>query len=268
MVQSRHYPYAHRKHGLIYPWSVSSHTFADFSFGDYYLDSNNLLATAVRLGGTMFSHVGDMLTGTMNATERTLPKNFTYATFYARYPYKTANLPAGVTTLAADLAQVNFIYQYYFQVPFSGEPNTRPERRVAQHKYYIRIGAGVILWVTNGVNTHALSMLWEFGVASPTIGDFTTTGPLPTLARAGDGAEAIHTRTGTTPTLTADVITGFGSNSARDYLVAVRSTLLTEVAAISASCTYHAAAVLAGVDSTVTNSTGTDSLTYWVPILF
>ena len=265
---SRHYPWSHRRNALIYPWSVSSHTFADFNFDNYYLSPGDPLAVAVRLGGTMFTSVGDMLGSTMTATERTLPKNFTYATFYARYPYDTAGLPAGVTILAADLARLTFGYQYYFQVPFSGEPNTRPERRVAEHKFYIHISIGVILWVTNGVNTHALSMIWEYGVASPVLADLTTTDPLPTLTRAGDTDQAIHTKASSSPTLTANVITGFGSNSARDYLVTVQSTLLTEVPLLSVSCTYHAAAVLAGVDSTVINSTGTNSLEDWSPLLF
>jgi hypothetical protein len=265
---SRHYPWSHRKNALIYPWSVSSHTFNDFAFGDYYLQPSDLTATPVRLGGTMFNYVGDMLTGTMNATERSLPKNFTYATFYARYPYKTANLPAGVTLLAADLAQLNFVYQYYFQTVAPADPNTRQERRVARHDYYIRIGIGVILWVTNGVNTHALSMGWEYGPAVPSLGDFVQDCPIPTLTRCGDCDEAIHTKSSSSPTLTSSIITGFGSNTARDYLVTVESTLQTEVPLLSVACTYHAAAVLAGVKSTVTNSTGTNSLEDWVPLLF
>jgi hypothetical protein len=265
---SRHYPWSHRKNALIYPWSVSSHTFTDFAFGDYYLDPSSLAATPVRLGGTMFTHVGDMLTGTMNATEQSLPKNFTYATFYARYPYKIANLPAGVTLLATDLAQLNFIYQYYFRTSTPTEPNTRQERRVARHDYYIRIGIGVALWVTNGVNTHNLSAEWNYGPSNPALGDFVQDCPLPTLSRCGDCDEAIHTKASSTPTLAFSTVSGFGSNSARNYLVTVESTLATEVAALSVSCTYHAAAVLAGVKSTVTNSTGTNSLADWVPILF
>lgn len=265
---SRHYPWSHRKNALIYPWSVSTHTFSDFNFGDYYLVPNDLAATPVRLGGTMFSHVGDMLSGTMNATERQLPKNLTDATFYARYPYNTANLPPGVTLVAADLSRIVFTYQYYFRNVVAAEPNTRPERRVNAHAYFIRISIGASLWVTNGVNNHVLGMTWSYGPTAPAISDFTTSGPLPTLTRAGDADEAIHTRTVTTPTNTTSAISGFGSNTARDYLVAVESTLATEVPLFTISCTYHAAAVLAGVASTVTNSTGTNSLEDWVPVLF
>lgn len=265
---SRHYPWSHRRNALIYPWSVSSHTFNDFAFGDYYLEPSNLAATPVRLGGTMFSHVGDMLSATMTATEQELPRNFDVATFYARYPYNTANLPSGVTLVAADLAQLNFIYQYYFRTAAATEPNTRSQRRVDRHAFFIRIGIGVTLWVTNGVNTHALSMGWSYGPDSPALGDFAATDPLPTLTRSGDADEAIHTRTSSTVTSSFTGITGFGSNTARDYLVTVESTLLSEVSLLTVSCTYHAAAVLAGVAATVPNATGTNSLANWVPVLF
>jgi hypothetical protein len=280
MVQSRHYPYAHRKYGLIYPWSLTEPTFTHFEFDRYKIGLGNDADADVRIGEDMFTNLADMLTSTMTAAERQVPERplnagifLGVATITGRYPLKAASLPAGITQInpgtADNLLRLRCsFYHRYGTVGSPIDPTTRPERRVHLHRYYIFIETTVRAVLTNGTSTASVTASGRWGTNTPGLSDLTTIGAVPTIARLSDSASVNATATRSTLQGYFAVIGGFPPNTAYDAAVALEATTQTELAALTMTAVYKLGAVLAAVKSSVVNSTGTNSLESWSPLLF
>jgi len=147
-------------------------------------------------------------------------------------------------------------------------PTTRQERRNNKHLFYIFMETAFRSVVTNGVDSASVTASGRWGLNTITLSDMTTIDAIATIARAGDIDSTDLDVSRSTLQGYGSIIGGFPPNTAYDAVVAIESTTQTELAALTMEAKYKMAAVLAGVGSSVLNSTGTDSLEDWVPLLF
>jgi hypothetical protein len=280
MVQSRHYPFCHRKYALAYPWSLTTPSFTHYTFDNYRIGLGNDADPTIRLGATAFTSLSDMLTATITANEKLVPKRPLNASLFlglgtitARYSIDASSLPAGIsqinpgTTDNALRLRCSLYYQHG-SVGSPVTPTTRQERRNNKHMFYIFMETAFRSVVTNGVSSANVTAGGRWGLNTITLSDMTTIDAIATIARAGDVDSTDLDVSRSTLQGYSSIIGGFPPNTAYDAVVAIESATQTELAALTMQAKYKMAAVLAGVGSSVLNSTGTDSLEDWVPILF
>jgi hypothetical protein len=262
-----HYPFAHRRYALLYPWSATLPTFTDFEFNNWHNPFDGGTPPSVRLGEDAFPNgLTDMLTTEITSVERGIPRN----AIRSRFLVKAASVPGG-WTVGGEYTNVQTTFTYWVQTSTPVVPTTRPQRRNNQHQWAITSQLGASLVLSNGTFTHTLSAGGNWGgFTSPTTSDFEIDDTIPTITRMGQDHYHEHTITRGPADLSgyASSVSGFGSNVVRDHLLAMQSTLDAEFAAATISITYRIAAVLYGVPAAVPNSTGTESLENWVPIKF
>jgi hypothetical protein len=259
-----HYPFAHRRYALLYPWSATLPTFTDFEFVKWQQPFSD--ASTARLGVDAFTDLTDMLTPSITSDERKVPVNGIRAVFKV----KATSIPSG-WTVSLNTKDLLIGFYYWTRTADPTSPNTRPQRRNAQHKYAITANIGAGFSMTNGTFNHTFSLggRWQT-FNSPTTGQFTTTDEIPTITRMGQNRYNEHSISRGSADLSSysSTVSGFSSNVVRDHLVAMQTTLDAEIAAATVGIAYRIAAVLYGVSTAVTNSTGSESLENWVPITF
>jgi hypothetical protein len=280
MVQSRHYPYCHRKYALVYPWSLTTPSFTYYTFDDYRLGLGDNADPTVRLGATAFTSLSDMLTSAITADEKLIPKQplnaslfLGLATVTARYSINALSLPPGVSQVNPGTTQnaLRLRCSLYYQHGTVGTPvtpTTRQQRRVDRHRFYIFMEAAFAAQMTNGTDSASVVAGGRWGVTTISLSDMTTIDAIATIARAGDVESTDLDVSRSTLQGYSAIIGGFPPHTAYDAIVAIEATTQAELAALTMEAKYKMAAVLAGVDSSVPNSTGTNSLEDWVPILF
>jgi len=261
-----HYPFAHRRYALLYPWSATLPTFTDFEFDNWH-NPFDAGPSAVRLGTDAFATgLSEMLTSEITSVERGVPAN----AIRARHLVKAASIPSGFSVIGV-YSPFSLTFRYWTQDAVPTTPNTRPQRRNAQHKWYIVAQVTAFVTMTNGTFTHTLSAGGRWGTTtSPTSGDFETSAEIPTITRMERDRYALHSISRGPSDLAgySSSVSGFSSNVVRNHLLSMQTTLDSEIAAATVEIAYRIAAVLYGVSTAVTNSTGTESLENWVPIQF
>jgi hypothetical protein len=260
-----HYPHAHRRYALLYPWSASVPTFTDFEFVNWHNPSSP--PTAVRLGAAAFANgLSDMLTTEITSAERGVPANL----LRARFDVKAASIPSG-WSVSSGYAPFAITFKYWTQTATPTTPTTRPQRRTTKHSYAITAQVVAFLTMSNGTFSHTLSLGGNWGgFTSPTTGQFTATDDIPSITRMARDRYSEHSIARGSANLSSysSSVSGFGSNVVRDHLLAMQTTIDSEIAAATVEVAYRIAAVSYGVPAAVTNSTGSNSLENWVPITF
>jgi len=253
-MNPRHYPFSHRRYGLVYPWSVTRpSSFTDFEFQEY----RNAFAEPVRLGEDAFGTLGEMLT-----TNITVPETkINVVGFSARYPLRSTSIPAGWTAGGP----VTFGWRYWPTGADFGIPTQRPQHRTSKFAYMITMTTSALVTFSNGTFTHTLSMDGRWTLTTPSTGsDYTISEPLPTLRRQGLNTSVAHSLTSSTLLAYSSSVSGFGSNVVRDYVLGIQATLDTEIAAATSGVVFRVAAVPFGVPAVVPNSSGVNSLEEWL----
>jgi|JI10StandDraft_1071094.scaffolds.fasta_scaffold404715_2 hypothetical protein len=260
-----HYPFAHRRYALLYPWSATLPTWTDFEFVNWHNPFDSP-PSSVRLGTDAFADLTDMLTSSITSVERGIPAN----SIRARFDVKAASIPGG-WSVSSGYSPFFITFKYWTQTATPTTPTTRPQRRNNSHAYAITAQVGGLFTMTNGTFSHTLTVGGNWGgFTSPTTGQFTTTDEVPTITRMGQNRYNEHAISRGSADLSSysSTVSGFSSNVVRDHLVAMQTTLDAEIAAATVGIAYRIAAVLYGVSTAVTNSTGSESLENWVPITF
>lgn len=270
MVQSRHYPFCHRKYAIAYPWSAVYPSLTNFNAattvrGIYTLE-NDLPLEPIRLGAAFLTGVQDMLTSAPTASERKVPR----AGFEARYEI-TDTTPAAIAPWVISVGFVRIIFGAFPSGPFGGAaPTTRQERRVSQNKYTL------VLRCTSEITASYLGSSYRAGTFCiwqdhffPSI--YTTLAAVPTSGKSTDNDHQEYTHSYNSTTLgptTVNTPTGIVPINVGTYVDGLTATLRSELSAATVGATYRIAAIPAGVPNTVTNSTGTNSLEDWVSQLY
>lgn len=256
-----HYPFAHRRKAMVYPWAdtVALPTFTDFEFIEWY---EGFFNASARLGEDLpNANLTDLLSVDVTLSERR-------AAFYgiqALYRVKASSVPGGWTI---GLDDSGFTHTYWTVQAGPVEPNSRGQRRNLNHKYYIVATLGFNLFLSDGVFSHGLGASGRYSTkTTPLVADFTETDIVPTLNRRGRERYAEHNFSGGPADLAgySSGVTGFGSNVVRDHLLAMQTTLDAEIAAMSIGMAFRIAAMPWGVSTTIPNTTGASSLDNFVP---
>jgi len=271
MVQSRHYPFCHRKYAIAYPWSATYPSLSNFNAattvrGIYTLESV-LPVETIRLGAAFLTGVQDMLTSAPTANERKVPR----AGFEARYEI-TDTTPAAIAPWTITTGYVRIIFGAFPSPPFGGAaPTTRQERRVDENQYALAVNCTSEITASNGGSSYKAETFCIWNSASFSSGDYTTLAAVPTASKSSDNDHQEYSRsytaTETGPTTTntpvGTVPIGVGT-----YVDGLTATLRSELSSATVGATYRIAAIPAGVPSGTTNSTGTNALEDWVSQLY
>jgi hypothetical protein len=271
MVQSRHYPFCHRKHAIWYPWSASyPATFSNFNSPSVVLGGVGVLVPppAIRLGAAFLTDVTDMLTSAPDANERKVPKQG-FGPLY----FITDSTPAAISPWTITLGYVGIAFQAWVStVVGNNAPNTRQDRRVFENRYVISASASSLIVASDGMGsqyTGSTSVTWQVSPTSLTSIISTVAAAIPTSYQSGDADYQTLTASYSSGTsATSNTAIGTVPINVGTYVDGLTSTLRTEIDAATVGATYRMAAIPAGVPSGTTNSTGTDSLEDWVPILY
>jgi hypothetical protein len=271
MVQSRHYPFCHRKHAIWYPWSASyPASFTNFNSPSVVLGGVGVLVPppTIRLGAAFLTDVTDMLTSAPDANERKVPKQG-----FGPLCFITDTTPAAISPWTITLGYVGITFQVYVAtVVGSNAPNTRQDRRVFENRYVIGSGVGSLIIASDGMGnqyTANTAYTWQVAPTSSTAIISTVEDAVPTAYASGDADYQTLTASYSGATAaTFNTSIGIIPIGVATYVDGLTATLRTEIDAATVGATYRMAAIPAGVPSGTTNSTGTDSLEDWVPILY
>jgi len=270
MVQSRHYPFCHRKYAIAYPWSATYPSLSNFNaattvLGIYTLKF--LSVEAIRLGAAFLTGVQDMLTSAPTASEREVPK----AGFTAWYQIADTT-PAAIAPWTITTGYVRIAFGAFPSPPFGGAaPTTRQERRVHENQYALAVTCTSDIIASNGGSSYRAETFCIWNSASFSPGDYTTLSAVPTSSTSSDNDHQEYSRSYTATEIgptTANTPVGLVPIGVGTYVDGLTATLRSELSSATVGATYRIAAIPAGVPSTTTNSTGTNSLEDWVSQLY
>jgi len=271
MVQSRHYPFCHRKHAIWYPWSASyPASFTNFNSPSVVLGGVGVLVPppTIRLGAAFLTDVTDMLTSAPDANERKVPKQG-----FGPLCFITDTTPAAISPWTITLGYVGIAFNVYVStIVGNNAPNTRQDRRVFENRYVISASVQSVITASDGGGNSysaSTSYTWQVAPTSSTAIISTVEDAVPTAYASGDADYQTLTASYSGATAaTFNTAIGIIPIAVGTYVDGLTATLRTEIDAATVGATYRMAAIPAGVPSGTTNSTGTDSLEDWVPILY
>lgn len=272
MVQSRHYPFCHRKYAIAYPWSATYPSLSNFNAATTVLGiytTKFLSVEAIRLGAAFLTGVQDMLTSAPTASEREVPR----AGFTALYQI-TDTTPAAIAPWTITTGYVRVSFGAFPSPPFGGAaPTTRQQRRVDENQYALAVTCSSFITASSGgFDQYTAETFCFWNSASFSFGDYTTLAAVPTASTSSDNDHQEYSRSYTAafeivPT-TRNTPTGLVPIAVGTYVDGLTATLRSELSSATVGATYRIAAIPAGVPSGTTNSTGTNSLEDWVSQLY
>ena len=271
MVQSRHYPFCHRKYAIAYPWSATYPSLTNFTFSNTYRGiytlENVFPGETIRLGAAFLTGVQDMLTASPTASELKVPR----AGFEVRYAI-TDTSPAAIAPWVISTGYVRIIFGAFPSPPFGGAaPTTRQQRRVDQNKYALAATCTSEIIASNLGSSYKAETFCQWKTASFSSGDYTALAAVPTSSKSTDNDHQEYSESYTTTTLgpsTTNTPTGTVPINVGTYVDGLTATLRSELSSATVGATYRIAAIPAGVPSGTANSTGTNSLEDWVSQLY